>query len=321
MATAPLKAWPSSPNPKLLPWAIWRFENKPGPSPWPIQIPQYAWEFLQWAGWRRAGANPAKRPNIIPKIPQWAWSYLKQINIAVPLKPPPPPPPPANPIPPNSWKLKMPAMYTAHGWLLDTDFRDTDNFLRQSADAGVGSIGLQGGMFLADTADRCRAYGFDVFVWGSADSRDADYIAMAKADGYVPQVEGYYEWERAVANLESGVGAGLSLSIVTTNAGLQTFIGRPDGNGGMESTTVEAERLIAAGCSHAQVECYYADMTPRSADGCERILWDTEHRGMYYVSPVMSYTGINVPTRYGRQVGVFLAEPMSDDQFRTLKAL
>ena len=320
---AVLTAWPKEPNPKLLPWTIWRFKNQAGANPWdpkPYGLPAYAWEFLKWCEWKRKLARgiQAPRPAICTHLPaSWPWNYLKQLNIAVPQAPKPPPPPPPNPIPPNSWKLRYPMIFTAHGWLLDSNFRDTDHALSMMADCGVGTVALQGGMFLPDTGDRVRAKGMDVAVWGAADSRDASYLEMAGAEGYMPQVEGQYELERALVNLHSGVGAGLSLGIVTTNAGLDTFITRPNGTPQGEWTTEQAEELISLGVTAAHPECYQGDMTPIDY---ELPVWETTHRGMYYVNPCISYKGITT-SRFGKQVSIFLAEPMTDDQYRQIKAL
>ena len=321
---AALTRWPAEPNPKLLPWTIWRFRNKPGPSPWPVgsgtKIPQYAWEFLQWCEWKRKLARgiDAPRPDICKKLPAfWPWSYLKQLNIAVPQAPPPPPPPPANPVPPDSWQLRYPMIFTSHGWMLDSKFRDTDEALRMMQDCGVGTVALQGGMFLEDTGDRVRDFGMDVAVWGSPDSRDQSYIDMAAAKGYFPQVEGLYEFQRALGNFVAGVGQNISRGIVTTNAGFDTFTRRPDGTVEGESTTEEAEALNRIGVTSAHTECYLSDMTPTDY---KNMVWQSEHRGLYHVKPCLSYRGI-VPTTFGRQVSVFLAEPMSDDQYRQLKAL
>lgn len=312
--------WPTSPPPWLLPWLIWRFsggadENRPVTAP--LAIPKWATKgFILWCAWKRKG-EVGPRPAVPKKIPQWAFPILKQLNIAVPLKPPPPPPTPAPPIPKNSWNLRMPIMYTSHGWLLDSKWRDTDEALRMAQDCGVGTIALQGGMFLPGTGKRCHDYGFDVAVWGIADSRDPEWIDMADADGYIPQIEGMYQFNSALANLQAGVGRGLSLSVVTTNAGLDHFIQRPNGSGGFEDTTEEHEALVAAGCTHAQVECYWSDMSPIKY---QQMVSNTEHRGFYHITPCLSYLDI-IPTTYGRQVAVFLGEPMSDDQWRKLKAL
>jgi hypothetical protein len=74
---------------------------------------------------------------------------------------------------------------------------------------------------------------------------------------------------------------------------------------------------MAAGCTHAQVECYWADM---SAMNVPVMVSNATHRGFYHITPVLSYLDIH-STTYGRQVAVFLGEPMSDDQWRQLKAL
>ena len=312
--------WPTSPPAWLLPWLIWRFSNRPAgdrPVTAPELIPNWANKgFILWCGWKRHN-EVGIRPPVPTKIPQWAWGILKQLNIAVPLVPPPPPPPPAPPIPVSSWHLRMPIMFTSHGWLLDSKWRDTDEALRLMQDSRVGTVALQGGMFLTDTGDRCRDFGFDVAVWGRADSRDPDYIDMAKAQGYILQIEGKYEFDSAYVNLQAGVGQGLSLSTVTTNAGFDHFIARPDGKGGFEDSTEEYQALEKIGVTHAQVECYWADM---SSNDVGVMVSNTKHRGFYHITPCLSYLDIH-PTIYGRQVAVFLGEPMSDDQWRQLKAL
>jgi hypothetical protein len=311
--------WPTVPPTWLLPWLIWRFRGGTAadrPASAPAKIPDWASKsFIQWCAWKRKG-EVGPRPPAPAKIPQWAWPILKQLNIAVPLTPPPPPPPPAPPIPATSWNLRMPIMYTSHGWQLDSGWRNDDK-LRMAQDCGVGTIALQGGMFLDDTGDRCRDFGFDVAVWGSPDTRDAAEIARADAKGYIPQIEGKYEFDRAVAMLQAGTGAGLSLSCVTTNAGLDTFIQRPDGKGGYEDSTEQVELLMTLGLTHAQVECYWADMSPNNVGV---MVSNATHRGFYHITPCLSYLDIHATT-YGRQVAVFLGEPMSDAQWQQLKAL
>ncbi len=324
-----LTRWPASPDSRLLPWAIWRFRNKEGPNPWPnVKIPQYAWEFLQWAGWRRKGADPATRPDIAPKIPQWAWGLLKQLNIAVPLKPPPPPPPPPNPVPLNSWRLRNPLVFTSWGWLTDSDFRNVEVIGSRMAEAGVGTVALQIGMFPGDVPDRLRAFGFDIALWGEPGSQDAQALSEARADGYIPQIEGIYQYANAIRYLREGVGAGLSLSTVTTLAGLETYTTRPNGTQDGEQTTVEVEELIEAGLTHAWVECYTGDMAPLDVSD---FLWAAKRRGIYYANPVMGLAGragvsINETYKpdvnlYGRQVSSYLAEPMRPIDWAELKAL
>lgn len=323
-----LTRWPAAPDPRLLPWAIWRFRNKAGPTPWPTPpaIPKYAWEFLQWAAWRRKGGEPSTRPDIIPKIPQWAWPLLKQLNIAVPLTPPPPPPPPPNPTPPTSWHLRNPLVFTSWGWLTDSDFRNVEVIGQRMAEAGVGTVALQGGMFTGDQARRLRAFGFDIAVWGHADSRDAEYLALAEADGYIPQIEGIYQFDSAYANLKAGIGAGLSRSIVTTLAGLETFATRPDGTADGEPTTVEVEELVAIGVTHAWVECYTGDMRPLDVG---EFMFAADRRGIYHANPLIGlarpdvYISTYQPdlNAYGRQMGVYLAEPMRPIDWAALKNL
>lgn len=321
-----LTRWPLEPSPKLLPWAIWRFRNKEGPNPWPTTIPKYAWEFLQWAAWRRKGAIPADRPDVVTRIPQWGWSLLKQLNIAVPIKPPPPPPPPPNPDPPDSWTLPLPLMFTSWGWSTDSDWRDTDASIDRCVHAGIKTILLQAGMFKATDAQRCRDKGLYVAVWGAASSLDADALRLADADGYVVQTETPEETRNALANLTAGVGKGLSLAMVTTFGGLYTYTSRNPGTPQEHPTTVETEKLAEAGCTRAFVECYQGDMTPN--DVSTMMHTGIQWRGLYYAQPVLGLNGTHSVSEYqpdidsyGRQFGVYLGEPLRAIDWAAIKDL
>lgn len=323
-----LTRWPSEPPAWLEPWTIWKLRAETGPRPptAPTKIPQYGWEFLTWVLWRRKN-RPPPRPDIIADIPQWAYPVLKRIMIAVPLVPPPPPPPPPNPIPASSWGLPGPVLFTAWGWLNDSRWRDTNEGLADAARAGVRTILLQGGMFGADVPRRCRDYIEHVGVWGEAGSRDDQYLALAEAEAYVPQIEGIYQYQNAIGNLRRGVGAGLSLSTVTTLAGLESFTTRPDGTQDGEPTTVEVEELVNAGLTHAMVECYTGNMVPLDVGD---FMASAERRGIYHAIPTAGLAGregITLGTyspdldRYGRQIGVYLAEPLRPVDWQAIRAL
>lgn len=322
-----LTRWPTEPNAWLLPWTIWQLRGKVGPRPAtaPVKIPLYAWEFLKWTIWRRKN-RPPPRPDIIKIIPKWAYRVLEQVMIAVPLVPPPPPPPPANPDPPDSWSLPYPIAYTAWGWMVDTSWSDTDAGIRRIVDAGFKTVALQGGQFQAIHAQRCRNAGLRVAVWGSPSSHDANYLALAEADGYIVQTETPDEVVNALRNLTAGVGRGLSIAMVTTFGGLLTYTSRNVGTPQENPTTVETEQLAALGCTHAQVECYMGDMTPMDVEQMMFTGW--RHRGLYYSAPVMGLAGTHPVSSYqpaidayGRRFGVYLAEPMRPVDWQDVKAL
>jgi hypothetical protein len=292
---------------------IWRFRGAitaDRPEGVPKEVPKYAWECAKWAGWRRKGARPP-RPDIAPSIPKWAWNHLRLLAIAVPLAPPPPPPPPPIPRPENSWLLPSPIVWTAWGWTTDSDFRNVETIGQRMADAGVRTVALQIGQFPSDVPPRLRAFGFKIALWGEAGSRDDDALAETNADGYIPQIEGIYQFDSAVNNLASGVGAGLSLSIVTTLAGLETYMTRTDGT----RSTVETETLVDLGVTHAWVECYTGNMEPlsvaRMLDSAIRL------RGIAHANPLLGLAhGYHISDfspevdQYGRQIGAYLAEAM-----------
>lgn len=319
-----LTAWPVTPPDWLLPWVIWRFRGKPDPRPVgvPPIIPKWAWEFLQWCEWRRKGAQAATRPDIIPKIPQWAWPILKQLMIAVPLVPPPPPPPPP-PTYVDSFTLPRPLMFTTWGWMNDSDFRDHPEQMAQKMwSAGVKTVCLQIGQFDSAIPGILRAVGHKVCLWGSPDSNDQAALDNAQADGYMPQVEGLYEYERARDNLVNGVGQGLDLAVVTTNSGFDTFFTRPDGS----STTREAEIFIASGCTRAVVECY--KQGGPSHFPISKMAWSANHRGFPYFTPLIGlYWDVDVDeyqpdlAEYGKNVGAYTAETMRPIDWAKFSAL
>lgn len=321
-----LTRWPSEPNAWLLPWTIWQLRGKPAPRPnAPAKIPQYAWEFLTWTKWRRAN-RPPPRPDIVAIIPKWAYNVLKQVMIAVPLVPPPPPPPPPNPDPPDSWSLPLPLMFTSWGWQVDSVWRDSDEGINRCVAAGVKTILLQGGLFSARDAQRCKDQGLRVAVWGSPSSNDQSYINLAAAEGYVVQTETPDEYTRSVHNLTAGVGKGLSIAMVTTFGGLTTYTSRNVGTPQEHPTTVETEVLAQLGCTRAFIECYLGDMSPAPVD--QLMFTGTRWRGLYYAQPVIGLGGnygvdAYQPAidAYGRQFGVYLAEPMRPIDWQGVKDL
>ncbi len=333
--------WPVAPPPSwLLPWTIWRFKY-PSPRPprtdgGPKEIPTWAQGFIVWCAWVRKGRIPPRptstdKAPIPDRIPDWAWVLYRQLNIAVPKTPPPPPPPPPNPVPENSWKLPIPLLFTAWGptqdWRLDADFK---RFLAKVVDAQIPTIALQIGMFPDHYPDLVRDTGRHLVLWTPfAADGDGDALARAEAEGYVPQAETSSENAWALRQFQLGVGAGISRSVVGAPSAFNTFISRPDGTADGEQTTQEMEDLIDAGCTHMFVECYTGDMQARVVSSEMNAM--TRWRGLYHGNPVAGLagrpdvflsnyeaTGLDV---YGRQVGVYLAEPLRPVDWADIKNL
>ena len=200
--------------------------------------------------------------------------------------------------------------------------------------ARVGTVALDAsrdpdgvGMFDADVPGKLRDAGFDVALWAPR-PRPSDRAALAdaEAEGYIPQVEGAEDYRNTIENLEAGIGAGLSLSIVTTLFGLDTFTSRPDGTVDGEQTTVQVEELVDAGCTHAWVECYTGDMRPKDVG---REIGEAGRRGIYHREPAigLSRPDVFVETykpdldSYGRRVAAYLAETMRDIDWAAVNAL
>jgi hypothetical protein len=288
-------------------------------------MPQYAKEFHIWVVWRRKN-RPPPRPDIIKIIPKWGYRVLEQVMVAVPLKPPLPPPAPANPDPPDSWHLPYPIMYISWGPMVDSLWRDNDEGFRRCVEAGIKTIAFQGGQFAPIHVHRARNLGLRIAVWGSPGGSDADYLSMADAEGYIPQIESTDEYNHCVHNLTAGVGKGLSIAMVTTLAGLYTYTSRNIGTPQEHPTTVETEVLAELGCTHAQIECYLGDMSPGNV---EQLMFTADKwRGLYYSLPIIGLGGNQdvssyQPTidAYGRRFGVYLGEPMRPVDWQAVKAL
>ncbi|HSE43744.1 MAG TPA: hypothetical protein VLA89_00290 [Gemmatimonadales bacterium] len=88
-----LKNWPANPDPWLEDWTVWRIvsgKTADRPSGAPTKIPEYGFEFLYWAIWRRKG-RPQPRPNVTTNIPAWAYAELDKVNKRAPIAIPSPP--------------------------------------------------------------------------------------------------------------------------------------------------------------------------------------------------------------------------------------
>ena len=143
-------------------------------------------------------------------------------------------------------------MFTSWGWFSDARYRDNDEALQDMRAAGIKTVALQiaGGqpLYNPDVPGRCRAFGMKVALWGRAAPGDAECLALAKADGYMPQIEGPGEYDDAIAQLAAGTGAGLSLSTITTLGAMIDFIWLPPSTTWPQGriSTVQCERLKAA---------------------------------------------------------------------------
>lgn len=190
--------------------------------------------------------------------------------------------------------------------------------------AGVKTVALQIGTYAPDVPDRLRAFGFKIALWGIPGSEDRQALLDARADGYIPQIEGPSQYVGARNNLDAGVGRGLSISTVTTLAGLETYTTLPDGS----TSTLEVEELKRLGCTHAIVECYKQD--PNDAHfPISKMMWTAEtKRGFPYSNPIVGlYWDVPLSVyqpdlaSWGRQIGAYTAETMRPIDWADFKNL
>lgn len=341
---APIQ-FPEVPHAWLFVWEIERLKGTPT-ADMPPAVPKdvsvvapYCWGALGFIAWQRKRftAPSTPRPKNLPTlIPSWLWNHLKMVNQALPLDPPPPPPPPGPPKPANTWLLPLPMMSTAWGPLSDSQYRDNDEAWARMRAAGVRCVGLQveGGQpcFNPDAPGRIRSQGMVPFIWGVAHPNDAEVLALSRAEGYCPQVETPEEFQKAIANFEAGVGAGLSRSVFTTLYGFNTWARRepndqyPEG----QLTTLEYERLRPH-CTHAMLECYVQDGGAHFP--IINMVFAAIQKGFDYYNPVVGLwretpLGVYRPSQdpntldgFGRQIGVYLSEGMTPANWGELGAL
>jgi len=223
-------------------------------------------------------------------------------------------------------------MFTSWGWFSDSDYRDNDTAINRMVTAGVKTVFLQIGNFGPDVPSRCRAHGLKVVLWGTPQASDVEALALARADGYCPQIEGPEEYRNALNNFQAGVGQGISRTTVTTLYGFNTFTRRPptklfpEG----ELTTAEYEAMREF-CTHGWIECYVQDGGAHFP--INKMMFAAQQRGFDYYNPLIGLwnnTEIeayrpavdpNTLNSYGKQVGAYLAEGMTPGNWVGFAAL
>jgi hypothetical protein len=218
---------------------------------------------------------------------------------------------------PSSWTLPNPILYTTWGWV--SEWIADDTMLRKARDAGIKTIGLQGGQYGPDVPERCRAFGFKTFLWGRARPQDAEDLVVGRLDGYMPQIEGPGEHVDAVNSLRSGAGQGLSLGTVTTLGAFTSFIRLPPTKTHPEGrlTTVEVEELKGLGVNYGSVEVYVQE-GPHFP--ISNMMWAANQRGLDWFDPLIglywetsldAYRPSTDPGSLdarGKQLGFYMAE-------------
>ena len=203
----------------------------------------------------------------------------------------------------------LPIMYVAWGTSpsYDWDGLKTGNLRDLAVASKFKTVAVQLGQVTAGQIDILKAGGLKVAAWnvvGPTNSKIA-YDQLAGIDGLIVQVEGFYQYQGALAALDEGIAAGQPKACVTTYAGLE--------NG-------QWAELAKRGVSDCHVECYKAD----GHENLDRMLW----QGTQYKIPAGSLYAVcgtwqgETPAMYqgldklNRDYGCYLGEPMTTDSWK-----
>ncbi len=172
--------------------------------------------------------------------------------------------------------------------------------------AGVKTVAVELGYVERTHVQQIQAAGMKVVAWNVVDSQSGPRIDALGVDGLMPQIEGPGQRDGCFAALRAGVGKDLPKAIVTTYTGLENYEYK------------ELQKLGVTGCF---VECYAAEGAV-FAD-LDRMQWQGTQYGVPaadFVPVCSTYRG-ELPPAYsglskrGRSFGLYLAEPMSDQQW------
>jgi hypothetical protein len=223
-------SWPEQPPPWLQGWTIWRFLNRPQPRPAgiPTLIPLWAWDWLKWCEWRRAGAPAGQRPDVDPSIPRPYWPILEALNKAVPPvkapAPPPPPPPPPPPVLANPLNYGRTAYVTwgVHNGSLGT----AGQMVRYAKARGFTRVAFQAhpdnDIFAEAVRLACASEGLRYCVWFDC-HQPGDQLAVIdwyKPQEYVMNIESFARDTAAEVPRLRQAHPGLPLATVTNFWGL-----------------------------------------------------------------------------------------------------
>lgn len=204
-----------------------------------------------------------------------------------------------------------PVMMTAWATAVGGQYENSYGVLRDKCKAGgFKTVALQISQCRPQQVSDLRAAGLFVVGWdqpGRFTNQDFD----KGFDGFMPQVESPDQLVGALRYLEDGVAAGKPKAVITT------YFGFDDGDGAQHWADLERQ-----GVSACFVECY-------SSDGASHADLDRmRHQGVVYGIPADVFVPVcgvyrgELPPQYlglndvGREFGCYIAETMSDDQWK-----
>jgi hypothetical protein len=203
-------------------------------------------------------------------------------------------------------------MMAAWGTAAGQQFENSYGVLRDKCKAGgFKTIALQISQCRAQQVTDLHAAGLFVVGWDHPGRFTNTDFAERGFDGFMPQVESPDQLVGALRYLEEGVGADKPKAIITT------FFGFDDGHGAEHWAD-----LAGQGVSACFVECY-------ASDGATHADLDRmQSQGVVYGIPAEAFVPVcgvyrgELPPQYagikdvGREFGCYIAETMSDDQWK-----
>jgi hypothetical protein len=214
-----------------------------------------------------------------------------------------------------------PLIFVAWGLMSGTPgdrFGDASALRDWAKSTGFKTVCLQTGQCTPADVKTLQDGGIFVVLWNVMDASIVQIVRDFKPNGIMPQIEGPGQYDSCVQALEALKAAGntLPLAVVTTYWGLYDPT---------NDTTIRSgskwKKIASLGVKAAFVECYKADADSHA--NLDQMLGQGEIYGIpkdALISLCGTYRG-EMPSAYagldkqGRIFGVYLAEPMTGDQW------
>jgi hypothetical protein len=154
-----------------------------------------------------------------------------------------------------------------------------------------------------------RENGFRVVAWCLCDERtESLLVQLGPFDGFMPQIEGYGQYDATVAALKAGVGHSLPKSIVSDWGGLDSKESC-DVLRSLGCETVFVEAYADSGASHADLPHYVVELAAARGYTADQAI---PTLGTYRNEYPTAYAGVDAYA--GGGFSVYLLEPMTDGQ-------
>lgn len=214
--------------------------------------------------------------------------------------------------------FRLPMAWTSWEFLPGVDSNAAYNTAKAGGNQGMGgksvAVEYNQGVTKDQVAELKTKYGFQVLLWGEADSGFVEAANSLGVDGIIPQIEGYAQFDTALFALQH------------YTAGVKAIVSGASYSG--LDSKAKCDLLRAAGAAYLFVEAYadegasHADLKHFVIDLAAPYGWDAAHVipvcGTYRGELPSAYTGLQL---FGRNFGCYVIEPMPQTQLDAWRAV